>query len=181
MKFWFTASDGQPEPKFHFYSSWLAAAVFDRACVSGDWTFAVNLLDDLIADYAHWKQERQLTDGPFAGLYWQYDVRDGMEESITGSRKHKNARPTISSYMFANARAIAAIARRTAGKTSPNTSTPKPPRSKTSSRQSSGTRPPSSSKRCSTKSNCPTRGRRSTSCPGPSTCPTPATKRRGSN
>jgi hypothetical protein len=33
-----------------------------------------------------------------------------MEESITGSRKAKNARPTINSYMFANATAIAQIA-----------------------------------------------------------------------
>ena len=42
------------------------------------------------------------------GLFWQYDVRDGMEESISGSRTNKNLRPTINSYMFANARAIAA-------------------------------------------------------------------------
>jgi hypothetical protein len=43
-------------------------------------------------------------------LFWQYDVRDGMEESISGSATSKQARPTINSYMFANARAIAAIA-----------------------------------------------------------------------
>jgi hypothetical protein len=34
-----------------------------------------------------------------------------MEESISGSRTNKNVRPTINSYMFANARAIADIAR----------------------------------------------------------------------
>src|ERR1700722_11335315 len=34
-----------------------------------------------------------------------------MEESISGSRVNKNLRPTINSYMFANARAIANIAR----------------------------------------------------------------------
>ena len=34
-----------------------------------------------------------------------------MEESISGSRTNKNLRPTINSYMFANARAIADIAR----------------------------------------------------------------------
>jgi len=37
------------------------------------------------------------------GLFWQYDVRDGMEESISGSRTNKNLRPTINSYMFGNA------------------------------------------------------------------------------
>ena len=35
---------------------------------------------------------------------------DGMEESISGSRTAKNIRPTINSYMAANARAIAQIA-----------------------------------------------------------------------
>jgi hypothetical protein len=34
-----------------------------------------------------------------------------MEESASGSRKNKNARPTINSYMYGNAVAIAAIAR----------------------------------------------------------------------
>ena len=45
------------------------------------------------------------------GLFWQYDVRDGMEESISGSRTKKNVRPPLNSYMFGNARAVAAIAR----------------------------------------------------------------------
>jgi hypothetical protein len=44
------------------------------------------------------------------GLFWQFDVADGMEESISGSRTRKNFRPTINSYMAANARAIASIA-----------------------------------------------------------------------
>jgi hypothetical protein len=34
-----------------------------------------------------------------------------MEESASGSRRNRNARPTINSYMYGNARAIAAIAR----------------------------------------------------------------------
>ena len=34
-----------------------------------------------------------------------------MEESISGSRTQKNLRPTLNSYLFGNARAIAAIAR----------------------------------------------------------------------
>jgi tetratricopeptide (TPR) repeat protein len=44
------------------------------------------------------------------GLFWQYDVRDGMEESISGSRTAENARPTINSYMYGDALAIAKIA-----------------------------------------------------------------------
>jgi hypothetical protein len=29
------------------------------------------------------------------GLFWQYDVRDAMEETISGGRKEKNPRPVI--------------------------------------------------------------------------------------
>ena len=67
----------------------------------------MNLLSDLVADYRVWEQERQREDG----LFWQRDVRDAMEESISGSRTCRHIRPTINSYMFGNARAIAALAR----------------------------------------------------------------------
>jgi hypothetical protein len=106
INFWFTADGGKPHPRFHQYSSWLAAAVVDRCGTTGDRALALRLLDPLVADYDQWEAERRLPNG----LFWQYDVRDGMEESITGSRKAKNARPTISSYMFANAAALSRIA-----------------------------------------------------------------------
>jgi hypothetical protein len=44
------------------------------------------------------------------GLFWQYDVRDGMEESISGSRTEQNRRPTLNSYMAGNAKALVEIA-----------------------------------------------------------------------
>ncbi len=69
--------------------------------------FVVDVLDDLVTDYRLWEEERKVQKG----LFWQYDVRDGMEESISGSQARKHARPTINSYMFANAQAIAQIAR----------------------------------------------------------------------
>ena len=106
-RFWLQGHAGQPQPHFHKFSSWFAAAVYDRYLVDQDRHFLVGLLDDLVADYRSWEGERQLANG----LFWQYDVRDGMEESISGSRTNQNIRPTINSYMFANARAIAAIAR----------------------------------------------------------------------
>jgi len=104
--FWLHGTNGVPPRKFHSYSSWLASAAYDRYLVNGDSGLLTNLLSDFVADYGVWEQERQLTNG----LFWQFDVRDGMEESISGSRTVKNARPTINSYMFANARAIATIA-----------------------------------------------------------------------
>jgi hypothetical protein len=105
-KFWLRGDKGKPQPHFHKFSSWFAAAVWDRYLVNGDKKFLVKFLPDLVADYRAWENERQLPNG----LFWQYDVRDGMEESISGARTAKNIRPTINSYMFANARAIAEIA-----------------------------------------------------------------------
>ena len=107
VKFWFHGEAAGLTNKFHSYSSWLPAAVYDAYLVNHDPAFPVGLLGDLVSDYRLWQQERQLTNG----LFWQHDVRDGMEESISGSRTLKNIRPTINSYMFANARAIAAIAK----------------------------------------------------------------------
>jgi hypothetical protein len=107
ISFWLRGNDGQPQPHFHKYSIWFESAAYNRFLVNGDNTFLTNLLDDFVADYRAWENERQLTNG----LFWQYDVRDGMEESISGSRMNKNARPTINSYMFGNAQAIAANAR----------------------------------------------------------------------
>ena len=105
-RFWFRGGEnGGPEYRFHRYSQWTAAAMLDRARVSGDTTLLVDLLPDLIADYAKWEEEKRRPDG----LFWQFDVWDGMEESISGSRKHKNARPTINSYMYANAMALAEV------------------------------------------------------------------------
>ena len=104
--FWLRGDASKPERKFHNFSSWFAAAVWDRYLVEGNRAFVTNLLDDLVADYHVWEAERRLPDG----LFWQHDVKDGMEESISGSRTAKQARPTINSYMFANARAISGIA-----------------------------------------------------------------------
>ncbi len=105
-KFWLRGDKGKPAKKFHNFSTWFAAAAWDRFLVNADKKFPIKLLPDLVADYRTWEAERQLPNG----LFWQYDVRDGMEESISGSRTAKNIRPTINSYMFANARAIANLA-----------------------------------------------------------------------
>lgn len=107
IRFWLRGHDGKPEPHFHKFSSWFAAAVYERYLVNHDKKSITGLLDDLVADYRSWEQEKQLPNG----LFWQYDVRDGMEESISGSRKLRQARPTINSYMYGNACAIRDIAK----------------------------------------------------------------------
>ena len=105
--FWLRGDAGKPQPHFHRFSSWFAWAVYECFLVNADRGFVTNLVDDLTRDFRVWERERQVTNG----LFWQYDVMDGMEESISGSRTSKNIRPTINSYMYGNARAIAAIAR----------------------------------------------------------------------
>src|SRR5262249_37403537 len=81
-RFWFRSGpDGKPAEHFQKFSSWVPAAVYDRYLVTGDRDFTVGLLDELVADFRQWQSEKQLPDG----LFWQFDVRDGMEESISGS------------------------------------------------------------------------------------------------
>jgi hypothetical protein len=106
VMFWFRGNEGKPQPHFHKYSQWIDAALLDRARVTGDMEFLKALLDDLVADYHLWEAEKRLPNG----MFWQYDVWDGMEESISGGRKVKNIRPTINSYMAANADALTLIA-----------------------------------------------------------------------
>jgi hypothetical protein len=64
-------------------------------------------LKTLEKDYRKWEEERMNPDNTF----WQYDVKDAMEESISGGRKVKNVRPTINSYMYGNAKALVAMAK----------------------------------------------------------------------
>jgi hypothetical protein len=100
--FWFRKG-GRPRA----YSFWAADSIYQRALVLGDFTQAIDLLPDLISNYQEWEKNRLCPDG----LFWQVDDRDGMEVSIGGSGK----RATINSYMYGDARAIAAIAQK-AGK-----------------------------------------------------------------
>ncbi len=99
--------NGGLHPKFHQFSGWAAAALYDRWLVDANTSFLTALFDALVLDYQTWEQERMLQ----SGLFWQRDVADGMEESISGGRKSRNIRPSINSYMYGNAMALAAIAK----------------------------------------------------------------------
>lgn len=100
---WYRGNDGKPLKKLRFYSSWNMDAVYNRYLVNGDKKFVLDLLPDLETDYAEWEKEKRFP----VGLYWQYDVRDAMEETISGGRKEKNPRPSINGYMYGNAMALA--------------------------------------------------------------------------
>jgi hypothetical protein len=85
------------------YSAWLADAIWQAALVSGDFSTALDLLPDLVRNYAAWEEEHQHA----SGLFWSEDDRDAMEFSISGS----GLRPTLNTHLYADALAIAALAR----------------------------------------------------------------------
>lgn len=102
---WYHGNEGKSMQKMVKFSSWNPAAVYEAYKVHGDKDFLLALKPSLEEEYARWQSTNRLDNG----LYWQGDVQDGMEESISGGRKKKYARPTINSYMFGNAQALAAI------------------------------------------------------------------------
>ena len=95
--FWFREG-GNPR----LYSSWLADALWARYLVNGNDGVIKELLPDLTKNYKAWEASNFKTNG----LFWQIDDRDGMEMSISGN----GYRPTINSYMYGDAVAIAKIA-----------------------------------------------------------------------
>ncbi len=103
---WFRGNEGQPMNKLHKFSSWAPDALYQKYLVDGNSVYLVDMFPDMKKEYSYWEDTNRLPNG----LYWQYDVRDGMEEQISGGRKVKNARPTINSYMFGNAQALSKIA-----------------------------------------------------------------------
>jgi hypothetical protein len=110
IRIWYRGNEGKPVKKLRFYSSWAIFSSYNKYLVDGNKQFITSFLPDFISEYKAWEIEKRLSNG----LYWQFDVRDAMEETISGGRKEKNARPSINSYMFGNAYAIAEIAKITA-------------------------------------------------------------------
>lgn len=106
VDFWLDYEQHQPGSKFHNFSNWLSDAVYQWYLVNGDDRFLIGRLPALDADFKRWEDERLLP----SGLFWQHDVKDGMEESVSGGRRVQNARPTINSYMYGNAVALSKIA-----------------------------------------------------------------------
>ena len=86
----------------HKYSDAMAATVRDLTLANGDRALAISLLPAMIANYKLWESTQQDANG----LFWSLDVRDAMEYSISGH----GYRPTLNSYMYGDARAIAEVA-----------------------------------------------------------------------
>lgn len=99
---WYRGNEGGPMKKMNKFSSWNADAIYNRFLVDGDKDFLLDMMTDLDTEYKRWESTNRLKNG----LYWQGDVQDGMEESISGGRRKQYARPTINSYMYGNAKAL---------------------------------------------------------------------------
>ncbi len=106
--YFFNVKGAQPRN----YSTWIADAVWQVYKTYGDRDFALGLLPQLTTNYAGWEKEHYVTaEGMFA---WD-GMHDGMETNIN-SRQTKDwfagapgYRPTLNSYMWADALAIAAL------------------------------------------------------------------------
>ena len=93
----------------HRYSTWILDAATKLERVKGKSLFA-GKLDKMLHYYRVWEE----THCTAAGLFWSYDGRDAMEFSISGTKNMgqvKGTRPTLNSYMYAEAKAIARFAR----------------------------------------------------------------------
>jgi Mannosylglycerate hydrolase MGH1-like glycoside hydrolase domain/F5/8 type C domain len=97
------------------FSEAIAAAVYDRYLVDGDRAFAIKNLDSMKHIYQLWTDHYD----PAKGLYFIEPIADATEYSIasidaSGGRDgflHGDSfRPTINSFMFANAQAISKLA-----------------------------------------------------------------------
>lgn len=102
INFWLYVDPKTTKPHLRAFSSWLQYALYQRYLINHDKNFLEKNIAVLDADYKAWEREKGLP----SGLFWQYDVRDAMEESISGGRKELNRRPTINSYMYGNALAL---------------------------------------------------------------------------
>jgi hypothetical protein len=97
-RFWLSP-DGDPRK----YSTPIAASVRDVTLANGDTALATSLLPAMVANYKAWQASS--FDASSLG-FWSIDTRDAMEKSISGD----GYRPTLNSYMYADARAISDIA-----------------------------------------------------------------------
>ena len=108
-RYWFKTAGAQPRN----YSTWIEDAIWQAYKVNRDKDFVLGLEKDLIKDYEGWEKEHWV---PSEGMFSWDGMHDGMETNIN-SRQTKDwfagapgYRPTLNSYMWANALAIKNIA-----------------------------------------------------------------------
>ena len=107
--YWFTAPGAQPRS----YSNWYGDAAWATYLVKGDRAFIERALPWMKQQFAGWERERY--DSTVGLFHWD-GLHDGMERNINSRQTDDidtgadGYRPTLNSYMFADARAISRAA-----------------------------------------------------------------------
>ena len=100
-RFWFKEGASPMQ-----YSTWFSDAIYGICSVTGDFSLVESLYESLKEHYENWKKRLSFSDS--ANLLYQVDDFDGMEYSASGN----GCRPTINSYHYGDAVALAKIAER---------------------------------------------------------------------
>lgn len=109
VRYWFRTPGAQPRR----YSTWLADAAWAVHQVHPDRAAMIDLLPDLVRNHEGWERDHFVPD---SGLFWQTGHDDGMEININSRqtpdmvRGAPALRPTLNSYLRADAQAIARVA-----------------------------------------------------------------------
>ncbi|MCQ2390721.1 MAG: LamG domain-containing protein [Kiritimatiellae bacterium] len=115
-RFWFS---DEGETKRYGYSTWLAYAIDAMCRVHGDDTLTTELLDGFVRHFRRWETQpdmrnawpqpgKVLMGGDGKGMFLSTDNCEGSEFSLSGH----GYRPLFNSAMYAEAKTIAAVARR---------------------------------------------------------------------
>jgi hypothetical protein len=108
-RYWFRTPGAQPRN----YSCWLADSIWAVQRVYPDNAFTKDLLPDMVKNYEAWEKKHYSAE---VGLFWQTGHDDGMEYNINSRQTNDivrgaaGYRPTLNSYMYADALAIARVA-----------------------------------------------------------------------
>lgn len=114
-KYWFYTPGAQPRT----YSTWLADAIWQMYKVNYDQPLITGLKDSLVTNFAGWEKEHW---NEKEGLFAWSGMHDGMETNINSRQTPQwfegasGYRPTLNSYMWADAKAISSIAALTGDK-----------------------------------------------------------------
>lgn len=128
---WYHGNEGgKPMEKLNAYSSWMPYCIWQRYLVDGRKDWIVSMLPSLeweVSDWEYWHQFRNDAPWPvkkpgygklqkqnkngIEQMFWQTDVRDAMEETISGDRRKQFMRPSINAYMWGNYMAVSNISK----------------------------------------------------------------------
>ena len=97
--------NGSGQKAIRVYTFWIADALLNFSMIHPSDSLLKEHAPRLEKNFSAWETENKDS----TGLFWQFDGRDGMEESISGSYANPYGagyRATINSYMYGEAKAL---------------------------------------------------------------------------